>query len=110
MPFLKNLEKQICQVYDNEVKPLLEKGWKELTTIEEEVYREGLATEHDLTSAASIELARVKAGLYKTLGQAEKTAQTVENSVNETKTTSTSPKSKTVAKAVAKKVVQNATK
>ncbi len=98
MPFLKNAEKQICQVYDNELKPLLAKGWKELTTLEEEGYRELLAAEHNLTSAAAIEEARVKAGVYKALGQAKSDVQTVANSSNETKATSTTPKTKTASK------------
>ncbi len=76
MPFLKNAEKQICQVYDTELKPLLEKGWKELTTEEEIIYRQVLKESQSLTSAKSIELARVKAGLYKVLGPVEKAVET----------------------------------
>lgn len=82
MPFLKNTEKVICQVYDNEIKPLLEKGWKELTTLEEDAYREGLALDHSLTSAVAIESTRVKAGVYKALGQVKSTVQTAEKSVS----------------------------
>lgn len=67
MPLFKNLENEICQVYEPEVKKLLEEGWKELTKVEEDLYREALALDHSLTSSVSIEAARVKAGVEKAL-------------------------------------------
>lgn len=107
MPFFKNSEKQICQVYDNELKPLLNKGWKELTVAEEEAYRALLGAEHNLTSSVSIEEARVKAGLYKALGQAKETVQTAEKSVSTPTVTSTTPKTKTVSKTASTSVAGN---
>ncbi len=96
MPFLQNAEKKICQVYDNELKPLLEKGWKELTAKEEAIYREGLVADHSLTSSVAIEAARVKAGIYKALGQAGSAVQTAEKTVS--KATSQTPKTQTSSK------------
>ncbi len=98
MPFLKNAEKQICQVYDTEIKPLLEKGWKELTAKEEALYRQVLTATHNLTSAKSIEEARVSAGLYKALAPAKKAVETAVKTevatVLKPKTTKTSSKGK----------------
>ncbi len=84
MPFFQNLKKQICQVYEPEVKKVVEAGWKELSDVEEQLYREGLAAEQDLTSAVAIEEARVKAGIYKVIndvkGQTETAVSTAEKS------------------------------
>jgi hypothetical protein len=64
MPFFKNLKDEICQVLDSEIQLVKSAGWKELSQDEEVLYRQTLAATHELTSAASSEAARVKAGLY----------------------------------------------
>lgn len=85
MPFFKNAKDEICQVYETEVKPVLEAGWKELTAVEESEYRAMLHGKEELTSAVAIEAARVKAGLHELFGQVKTTvaadAQKVETAV-----------------------------
>jgi hypothetical protein len=74
MPFFKNLKEEICQVLDSEIELVKNAGWKELSQDEEVLYRQTLAATHELTSAASSEAARVKAGLYDLLSGVNKTA------------------------------------
>jgi hypothetical protein len=64
MPLFKNLKDEVCQVLEPEVALVVKAGWKQLNEAEEAAYREGLKVDHALTSAAAIEEARVKAGLY----------------------------------------------
>jgi|GEM_PF-3666975 len=87
MPFFKNAKDEICQVYETEVKPVLEAGWKELTAVEEAEYRAMLHGKEELTSSLAIEEARAKAGLHKLFGQVETNVaadtQKVETAVKE---------------------------
>lgn len=69
MPLLQNAKKEIVQVYEPEVEKLLKTGWKEVTDKAEEVYRAMLSKDQSLTSAASIEERRVKAGVYDALNK-----------------------------------------
>ena len=87
MPFFKNAKNEICQVLEPEIALVVKAGWKELTAAEEAAYRESLAAEHSLTSAAAIEEARVKAGLYKlaegVIAQGEKVATDAANTAKQ---------------------------
>lgn len=94
MPFVKNLKDKVCLALDTEVEPLVKKGWKVLTDAEEAAHREELKLKPELTSHASQEVARVKAGLYAALGAVEAEVAKV--------TGSKTPAAKTPAAAPAK--------
>ncbi len=87
MPFVKNLEGKICQALDPEVKTLLEKGWKELTSKEEIAYRKLLSRDQSLTSSVASEASRVEAGLYKALTSLSKKVKPIIKNVTSKKGT-----------------------